>query len=227
MLGSAFLSVAGPLWLTCIGLRYIPASTASILFGVGPLAAVLLGHFCWGERAKPRDFLFCASILAGVMLVVGWPRDFHFWGCLLVLLAQVSFVCSVHWSKRIMREVSSAAYTAWLMAFGALLFLPFTLGTVRAWHFAHPLRDGLVIAYLAAGPGALAYWLWNRGVRALPGGVAGLFLGLEQVTGILLAAALLGERLGPRTFWGGALVIVPILAGAFYQWRQPPAVIPD
>ena len=56
----------------------------------------------------------------------------------------------------------------------------------------------------------LAYILWNRGVEAVGANVAGLFVHLMPVYGVVLAWLFLGERLAAFQVAGIALILAGI-----------------
>ena len=49
--------------------------------------------------------------------------------------------------------------------------------------------------------------LWNWGIHHVPASRAGVFLNLEPALGSALGVKLMGDRLGPLTWVGGALII--------------------
>jgi drug/metabolite transporter (DMT)-like permease len=54
---------------------------------------------------------------------------------------------------------------------------------------------------------AATTFLWNWGIHHVPASRAGVFLNIEPALGSLLGVELLGERLGPYAWLGGALII--------------------
>ena len=67
----------------------------------------------------------------------------------------------------------------------------------------------------------LAYLFWNRGVDEVGANVAGLFVHLMPVFGIVLAWVFLGERLAPFHVVGIALILTGIWITSRYQRRRP------
>jgi len=54
--------------------------------------------------------------------------------------------------------------------------------------------------------------LWNWGIHHVPASRAGVFLNIEPALGSILGVELLGERLGPYAWLGGALILVGAIA---------------
>ena len=66
----------------------------------------------------------------------------------------------------------------------------------------------------------LAYIFWNRGVEAVGAPVAGLFVHLMPVFGVVLAWLFLGERLLPYHLVGIALILTGIMITSRRRQRQ-------
>jgi drug/metabolite transporter, DME family len=97
---------------------------------------------------------------------------------------------------------------------GALLLTPVALA-VGLRFTADPVALG-VLLYLGAVPSALAYGLFFRGLRSVPGAVASIVTLLEPLTATALATAFLGERLSPGALAGGLLVLTAV-AGLYLR----------
>ena len=67
--------------------------------------------------------------------------------------------------------------------------------------------------------------LWNWGIHHVPASRAGVFLNIEPVLGSWLGVQLLGERLGPYAWIGGALILAAALVLTTHTHEPEPAVI--
>ena len=88
---------------------------------------------------------------------------------------------------------------------GGLALMPLAQITGGIAFRPSPAAIGLLIA-LGTGPTAVAYTLYFRGLRSAAASTAALLALLEPLTGTILAAVLLGERLS-ATGIAGALII--------------------
>ena len=70
----------------------------------------------------------------------------------------------------------------------------------------------------------LAYIFWNQGVEAVGANVAGLFVHLMPVFGVVLAWTFLGERLAAYHVAGIALILAGIYVTSRFGRRAPPVV---
>ena len=98
-----------------------------------------------------------------------------------------------------------------LAVVGDLCVLPLWLGEMAlgrhmVWTWTH-LAALLSVALFSS---VLAYIFWNRGVEQVGASVAGLFVHLMPVFGVLLAWLVLGERLLPFHVAGIALILTGI-----------------
>jgi hypothetical protein len=76
-----------------------------------------------------------------------------------------------------------------------------------------PVTLGLLAA-LGTGPTAVAYTLYFRGLRTAPAGIAALLSLLEPLTGTVLAALILGDRLGPTGIAGAVILAMALILAA-------------
>ena len=58
--------------------------------------------------------------------------------------------------------------------------------------------------------GALAHVWWYEGVKAVGASRSAIFMNLQPVVGVLLAAAILGESIGVAQALGGLAVLVGV-----------------
>ena len=74
-----------------------------------------------------------------------------------------------------------------------------------------PEAVGLLIA-LGTGPTAVAYTLYFRGLRQAAASTAALLTLLEPLTGAILAAFILGQRLSATGLAGAATLVAAVIA---------------
>ena len=118
-------------------------------------------------------------------------------------------------------DSTSATLLAPTTAFsiGAIALVPTYVVRSLAWL---PTARGVALAaFLGVVPTAIAYQLFARGLRHLPGSTVTTLTLAEPATAVVLGALVLGERPGARAVAGMALVGagLVLLAG----WRRPRA----
>ena len=99
--------------------------------------------------------------------------------------------------------------------------LPLWLGEMALGHHVHWSWTNLAaLLAVALFSSVLAYLFWNRGVEEVGANVAGLFVHLMPVFGIVLAWLFLGERLAPFHVAGIALILCGIWLTSRYRRRR-------
>jgi drug/metabolite transporter (DMT)-like permease len=67
--------------------------------------------------------------------------------------------------------------------------------------------------------------LWNWGIHHVPASRAGVFLNIEPALGSVLGVELLGEKLGPYAWLGGALILAAAVTLTTRGHEAEPEVI--
>ena len=116
------------------------------------------------------------------------------------------------YGKRVLRTYSPALATTAAYVLGTVVLIP--LAVVTAPLFPAPrLGSGVawvVIVYQAI-LGAVAHVWWYRAVDVVGPSLASVFMNLQTVVGLALAAVLLGEGVGAWQIAGGILVLAGVV----------------
>jgi len=196
------------------GLKLTTVSHAALMVGTMPVilaaGATLFAH----ERLDAKGWLALLGATAGIALIVassahGGLHGGNLWGDLLVVL---SLLIALGWvllnQRLILRGRSPLSVTCWTLLTGTAMLLPWVL-----------LEDGLppvrglgwTVWGAVAASGlvctAAATLFWNWGIHRVPASRAGVFLNIEPALGSILGVLVLGDRLGPGAWVGGALII--------------------
>ena len=209
------------------GLRWLPAATAGLLLATEPVWVLVLGRVFLGERGGVRTWLGSAAALAGVAVLAGpgAVTGASGWRALagtgLVLAGTLAFAAYTIVVRPLSREFGAVPATAASTAVGTLPYLAFawTLPGAGLAHLGPAVWAEL--AFLALGSTAAGMLLWN--VAVLSGGTArvSLLLYLEPVVSVIGAATFLGERVGPVTLGGGALILAGVAVAGTGASRTP------
>lgn len=214
LLIGAFLGIPVQFLVQFEGLKLTTVSHAALMVGTMPvilaLGATLFAH----ERLDGKGWLALAGSTGGIALIVlsashGGIHGGNLWGDLLVVLSLFIALGWVLLNQRLMlRGRSPMAVTSWTLLTGTAMLTPWVL-----WRDGLPPVRGLGwhVWFAAAASGlvctAAATLLWNWGIHRVPASRAGVFLNIEPALGSILGVLLLGDRLGPGTWAGGALII--------------------
>jgi drug/metabolite transporter (DMT)-like permease len=207
--------------LLILGTRYAPAADAGVVAGTLPAVAALFAVVALGERPSRALLLGIVLATAGV-LIITLPEAraaargagaTALWGHALVLGAVMCEATFILVNKRLRQPVAPLALSACMSALGLLACI------VPAWLEQPWLRPVPPVAvgaavYYALVPGVLGFWLWFAGSQRLAGAQASLMTAVMPVSALMLAAAVLGERVTTAQLGGCALVLLAVLAVA-------------
>lgn len=218
-LADGFINVFAWMGFSTLALLWLPVGQSLLLLYTMPIWATVLAWPIHGTRPSGRNVLSLALGLAGVSLLFG-NRDGEFYrtqllGCALSLGAAMLFALGTV-LKRKPTEMPLLARTAWQVGLGCLPLTLLGLLFERP-HFSALSPAGFgILVYMAIVAMALCYVTWFTALRHLPASTASAGLLLVPVLGVLIAAVLLDEPLGPREIMAMILTLggVAIAVGA-------------
>lgn len=190
-----------------------------IILATAPLWAAAFSRIFLQETVTWRTWAAIAGCILGIGVTVSGSHDGGAafssvqGGDLLALLT--AFLVAGHWTtlRRVgARDKRPALALGGLIAAG--LALPF------AQPLAVPPLSALYLGLLGLGVIPVAFALMAAGTRYLPSAEVAMMLLLETVLGTLWVWLALGERPGPLTFLGGAIVIATLIAYFADQQRR-------
>lgn len=202
---------------TYLAIYLTTASNAVILQATTPVMVALGARLYLKERLGRLQWGGVACSTAGVLLVVTRGE----WAALrlanvqigdfIVLFACLGWSAYTTYGKRVLGVHSPALVTTAAYVLGSLMLLPLTAATAPlfpAARLASPTAWGVILyqAFL----GALAHVWWYEGVKAVGPSRTAIFMNFQPVVGVLLAAALLGEKIGLAQVFGGLAVLVGV-----------------
>jgi len=211
-----FLGIFTTQYLTYSALHFSFATNVIILNSASPLVTATLAVLT-GVAAFSRG-LFAGLVVstAGAALVAmfgaGGGAGVHLdLGALLVIASMVTWGLYTLLVQRLSAVLPPLAITASAMLTG----FPFVVAAValeQPPHLAASVETHLpVLVYLAIGPSAIAYGLWNVAVRDLGAGYAMLFNNATPIFGMLLGGLVLHEPVTIVQVLASTLIITGIL----------------
>ncbi len=202
--------LAGPIMfvLQFEGLARTTASSAALLVAVAPPLLAVSAALVDGERADRATWAAVALSAVGVVLLVGAPGP----GRTLLgdALCALSMVGATAWtlvSRRLARRIGALPAVALQFAVGAGLVTLLALARDGVPALPSAAAWGAVV-FLGLGCTALTFVLWNWGLMHIEAARAGVIANVEPVVGTLIGVLWLGDRLGPLSVVGGALLVV-------------------
>lgn len=213
----ALTGIVGSTLFTYVGLYYTTAANSVLLQASTPVMVAVAARLYLGERLQPVQWLGVGASAFGVLLVVTSGRlvllrlEELRAGDFITILSQAGWSAYTVYGKRVLATHSPALATTAAYVLGTLIILPLAavttplypapdLGSTIAWG---------VVLYQAI-LGAIAHVWWYRAVAVVGASRSAMFMNLQPVLGILLAAVLVAEQVGLWQVVGGALVLAGV-----------------
>ena len=216
LLVASFLGVPLQFLIQFYALSITTVSHASLMVGTMPVILAVGATVFAHERMDRVGWMALTGSTCGAALIAlggghakgGATAGPTLLGDLLVIVALMIALFWILLNKRLMERNSHVVVTVYGLLLGTMMLMVWV-----------PLRYGMppvagvsLKAWLAlAGSGVLCTasttLLWNWGMTQVPASQAGVLLNMEPLIGSLLGVLVLGERLGPSAWVGGALIL--------------------
>lgn len=216
------LALFGAMALTYWGARYVHSGLISVLFGLSPLAAAILGALFVGERSlTPMKLLGMLLGAAGLATIFIHGDSLGHASALLGLAAILSAVAiysgGMVWLKQIGDDSLPLATTLGTLTVSLPLF-----GMV--WWFGDgqlpavvPPRAGAAIAYLGVFGSVIGFAMYYYVIKHLETAKVALITLITPVIALLLGHWFNGETISLRLWIGTALILLGLSA---HQWEM-------
>ncbi|MDC0770612.1 DMT family transporter [Streptomyces sp. HD] len=194
-----------------------------VTLGAGPVFIALGARLTLGERLGRGGVAAVAGALTGlaVLALGGGGTTVRPWGVLIALVSAGAYSVMTLLTRKWGRDggADAAGTSLWAFAVTSVCLLPFAWAEGLVPHTADPVRLGLLLAYIAAVPTALAYALYFAGAAAVRSATVSVIMLLEPVGAAVLAVVLLGEHLTAPTVAGTLLMLGSVAGLAVAETR--------
>jgi drug/metabolite transporter (DMT)-like permease len=223
----ALTGVVGSMQLTYLSLYHTTAGNVVVLQVATPVMVALGARVYLGERLSRSQWLGVTLSGLGVLLVITrgrlaglTPAELRI-GDFINLAGMVGWSAYTVYGKRVLARTSPALATAAAYVLATLVLIPLAVATAALFpapRFGSPVAWA-VILYQAL-LGAVAHVWWYRAVDVVGPSLAAVFMNVQPVIGLGLAALLLGEAIGLWQIGGTLLVLAGVaLTTAVRQGR--------
>ncbi|WP_417586643.1 DMT family transporter [Pararhodobacter oceanensis] len=212
------------LGLNFVAMQWIEASVAAIIASTLPLIVALAGFAFLGDRLKPLAVAGLVAGFGGVILIMGarLSGGLDPLGVFLCVIAAIALAVAT----LSLRGASSGGNVMMVvglqMLVGAVVLI-FPSLALEEISVTWTPRLILAFLYTTLVPGLAATWVWFLLVQRIGAVRGATFHFLNPFFGVAVAAALLGEGLGPVDILGVVIIMAGILA---VQLSKTPAVTP-
>jgi drug/metabolite transporter (DMT)-like permease len=199
-------------------LRLIEASRGALILATLPLWSALLARVARSERLAPQQIVGVFLSLGGVGLALA-ERGVGGQGGLGTLVGDglmlVTALCGAAYgvlAQRAFARYNALTVTTYAMVIGTLLLLPLAL--VEGLAGVLPRLDWetvALLAFLGVLGGALGFFLWTFALTRLTPTQVAVYINLNPLVAMVLAAALLAERLTIVFAMGFGAVLIGVL----------------
>jgi len=200
-------------YFTAVSLTSVSLAT---LVTIGGTPVIVQAVRCLrGHRPAPRELAATGLALAGLGLLVGLPAGrlseaATLGGAVLALAAAGGFATMTLIGATPVPGIDELATTGFAFTFGGGVLMAAAALAGHVGFTPRPDALGLLIA-LGAGPTAVAYTSYFRGLRRTETSTAALLSLLEPLSGTILAVLLLGNRLNAAGIAGAVILGVALL----------------
>lgn len=195
------------------GLKYSTAINCVLVSALTPALTALMAGMFLKERLNVRQWIGVLISMSGVVFLAAHGsmeviQQLAFnQGDLLFLGGQLGWAVYTLLSRKVLKDMSPMATTAWsglagaaFMGVAVLLEGPSSVHNLSCFGW-------LSMFYMIAGSGIAAFNWWNVGVAAVGPNRASVFLNVIPLAGILLSVIFLHEHIGWRECIGGACIL--------------------
>jgi DME family drug/metabolite transporter len=212
----AVIGVLAALYQSCYFTAVALTSVAlATLVTIGTAPVIVLGVYrVTGRRAGRLAPVAACLALAGLGLLIGLPSGFSQTAVLasagMAVLAAAGFAAVTLTGARPVPGLDDLTVTGFGFTLGGLILLPLAAAT-GGLSFRPGLEAAGLLLALGTGPTAVAYTLYFRGLRQAAASTAALLTLLEPLTGAILAAFVLGQRLSATGIAGAAILLAAVV----------------
>jgi DME family drug/metabolite transporter len=197
------------------GIRATGVTISTLLtICIAPLVVTFLSVLLKFETLSRRVVIALVLALVGSVLLIGLhaPEGTHddlFLGAIFSILSAITYAGVILCGRFLAADYHPLQVMAVNFAAGTLLLVIINLASGIV--VAHSAQSWLLIVYLGLVPTALAYLLFQTGLRSVSATAASIISLLEPSVAALLAWLLFGETLAATGIAGAVLLIVSIL----------------
>ncbi|KIC49671.1 DMT family transporter [Tateyamaria sp. ANG-S1] len=201
------------LGLNFYAMQTVEASLASIIASTMPLMVAFAGWIVFRDKLPPLGVIGLVLGITGVILIMSARLDagVDMFGVALCVIGAIALTIATL-SMRTMSSGGNLMMVVGLQMFVGAIVLGIASAFIETIEVTPTPALFAAFTYTVFIPGLAATWIWFALVARIGATKAATFHFLNPFFGVAIAAALLGERLGPQDILGVAIITAGILA---------------
>lgn len=175
-----------------LGLNYINASLAAVIFSLNPIFSAFSAKFILGEEFGRKKIVGSLLAFIGSYIVIFGFKKVELnslLGPLLLLLSSISFGIYITMSKKSILKFGNNTTTGMAFLLGSILYLPFiknySIETSKMPYI-------LMLVFFCT---TIAYFLYFKGLKSIPVSIGSAIFYLKPIFATVLAIIFLNEHL--------------------------------
>ncbi|WP_147112259.1 DMT family transporter [Tateyamaria sp. syn59] len=201
------------LGLNFYAMQTVEASLASIIASTMPLIVAFAGWIVFRDKLPPLGIIGLVLGITGVILIMSARLDagVDMFGVALCVIGAIALTIATL-SMRTMSSGGNLMMVVGLQMFVGAIVLGIASAFIETIEVTPTPAFFAAFTYTVFIPGLAATWIWFALVARIGATKAATFHFLNPFFGVAIAAALLGERLGPQDILGVTIITAGILA---------------
>ncbi|OGK17535.1 hypothetical protein A2774_00920 [Candidatus Roizmanbacteria bacterium RIFCSPHIGHO2_01_FULL_39_12c] len=197
------------------GLQRGESINSAVIISSGPVFLYFLSIIFLREKPQLKVLSGMLVALLGVLLIIFAPVIFNgqtfspgeLQGNLFFVIATLGAVLHSLLQKNVIEKIGPLKVSLISFFVGAVTFLPFMLGELKSWSFNELSLNGWTgIIFGVFFSSALAYYLYSYGLGKIKAQEVGIFVYVDPIVAVAIAAPLLHEYPDLYFFLGSILV---------------------
>lgn len=212
-----FLGITINISFFFLGLKYAPSINASIIGSAGPIFLILFSIILLKERAKPKLIVGSLVGLVGVLIIMIEPlfstkANLDLLGNFFFFLAMFGGLGHAILGRQLVKKYDPLGITFWSFFLGTLCFTPMFISENLHQSFLSnitlPAITGVLFGAILCS--AVAYFLFFWALKYMHASETGVFVYIDPIVTVLVAAPLLGETPDIYYYVGSLFVFLGI-----------------
>lgn len=201
-----------------LGIVFLPANLAALIFSCNPVFVILFAALMLSEKITLRKLGAVLLCLAGVALLARDRTDsVSLNGILLMSAAMLAFALYTVFSKKIISRYGALTITSLASLTGGLVLLPVAFLLEGVPFASYGVVDWAGMSYLAVFGTAIGYFLYIYGIGHVGAGTGSMAFFLKPFAAALFAWLILGEKFSTPEMLAGALILAGMIVALMPQ----------